>query len=131
MDTYDWYAQLEKPSFAPPASLFGPVWSFLYTIIAISFGYVFVQVLRSKMPKMVALPFVLNLIFNAAFTPLQFGLRSNWLAALDIVLVIVTLVWAMKAVWPHAKWVTYAQIPYLLWGLFATVLQFSVTYLNL
>ena len=70
MDTYTDYAQLNKPSFAPPASIFGPVWSVLYLIIAISFGYVFILAFRKQIPFMVALPFILNLVFNAAFTPL-------------------------------------------------------------
>lgn len=79
---------------------------------------------------MVLLPFLLNLIFNFAFTPLQFRLQNNILAALDILLVLATLVWAMAAIWPHARWITYIQIPYLIWVSFATVLQLTVTYLN-
>jgi tryptophan-rich sensory protein len=79
---------------------------------------------------MVALPFALNLVFNAIFTPLQFNLRSNVLAAIDIILVLGTLVWAMVAVFPHVKWIAYAQVPYLLWVCFATVLQLTITYLN-
>lgn len=79
---------------------------------------------------MVLLPFILNLVFNFAFTPLQFGLQNNILAATDILLVLATLVWAMIAIFPHARWITYAQIPYLLWVSFATVLQLTITYLN-
>lgn len=79
---------------------------------------------------MVALPFIFNLIFNFAFVPIQFGLRDNFLASVDIVLVLGTLVWGMKAIYPHARWVVYMQIPYLLWVSFATVLQMSITYLN-
>jgi tryptophan-rich sensory protein len=79
---------------------------------------------------MVALPFALNLAFNFAFTPIQFGLRNNWLALADIVAVIVTLIWAVVAIWPHARWVAFAQIPYLGWGLYATALQFSITFMN-
>lgn len=78
----------------------------------------------------VALPFVLNLVFNFAFTSIQFGLKNNYLAALDILFVLGTLIWAMVAIYPHARWITYMQIPYLLWVLFATVLQLTVTYLN-
>ncbi len=78
----------------------------------------------------VALPFILNLAFNFAFTPLQFGLKNNFLAALDILLVLGTLVWAMTAIYRHARWITYIQIPYLLWVSFATILQFTITYLN-
>jgi len=70
------------------------------------------------------------LIFNFAFTPIQFGLKNNLLAAIDIALVLGTLVWLMLAIYPHLKWITYIQIPYLLWVLFATILQFTVTFLN-
>ena len=83
-----------------------------------------------RIPFGVALPFILNLIFNFAFTPIQFGLKNNLLAGVDIILVLGTLIWGMVAIYPHKKWVTYIQIPYLLWVSFATVLQFTVTYLN-
>ncbi len=125
-----WYSQLLKPSWAPPSWLFGPVWTVLYAGIAVSFGAVFVQAAKGKIPAIVALPFVLNLAFNAAFTPLQFGLRSNVLAAADILLVLGTLVWAMLAVRPHIGWVFWAQVPYLLWVSFATVLQLTITWMN-
>lgn len=130
MQTYTWYQQLSKPSWSPPASVFGPVWTILYIGIFISFGSVFMMVLQKKLPWFVAVPFALNLLFNLIFTPLQFGLQSNILAAIDIVAVLATLVWAMVAVYPHVQWITYAQIPYLLWVLIATCLQFSITYLN-
>lgn len=126
----NWYQELIRPEWAPPAWLFGPVWSVLYVIIAISFGYVFFQVLRKRIPLLVAIPFILNLIFNAAFTPLQFWLQNNLLALLDVLLVVGTLIWAMVAVWPHARWVAVVNIPYLLWGSFATFLQATITYLN-
>lgn len=130
MDTYEWYAQLLKPSWAPPSWLFGPVWTVLYLLIAVSFGKVFLMAWRKELPLLVILPFVLNLIFNFAFTPLQFGLRSNLLAMADILLVLGTLLWAMVSVYPFARWITFIQIPYLLWVSFATVLQLTVTYLN-
>jgi len=134
MDTYAWYATLIKPDWAPPAWVFGPVWTVLYAIIAVSFGTVFYKAIRRQIPWMVALPFALNLIFNFVFTPLQFGLQNNLLAAIDIILVLGTLVWALMAVWhaaPSLRWVVYANIPYLLWVSFATILQLTVTYLNL
>ena len=80
---------------------------------------------------MIAIPFVLNIIFNLSFTYFQFGLKSNILAAIDILLVLGTLIWAMIAIYPHARWITYIQIPYLLWVSFATVLQLTITFLNL
>lgn len=128
---YNWYSQLIKPEWAPPAFLFGPVWTFLYIIIAITFITVVVKVWKKEWPKSILLPFCLNLAFNFLFTPLQFGLQNNLLAALDIILVLATLIWTMFAVWPKARWITCALIPYLLWVSFATVLQITITYLNL
>ena len=130
MEQYAWYAALAKPAWAPPSWLFGPVWTVLYAIITVSFGYVFYQTLLGKLPFWVALPFFLNVVFNIAFTPLQFGLQDNLLASIDILLVLATLAWALWAIYPHAAWVTYANIPYLMWGLFATALQLTITYLN-
>jgi benzodiazapine receptor len=130
MNSYNWYSQLIKPSWSPPAWLFGPVWTFLYILIAISFGKVFLMFFQKKIPFIVILPFILNLIFNFAFTPLQFGLKNNLLAAVDITLVLGTLIWAIIAIYPHARWVAYIQIPYLLWVSFATILQLTITCLN-
>ena len=133
MNTYNWYSQLIKPTWAPPGWLFGPVWSVLYAVIALTYGAVFYMAFKGKISWLVALPFALNLIFNLAFTPIQFGLKNNLLASLDILLVVGTLIWALVAVW-HAstdlRWVAYANIPYLLWGVFATGLQLTITYLN-
>ena len=125
-----WYGQLAKPFFAPPAALFGPVWTVLYLVIAVSFGFVLLQTLKRRLPAALLLPFGLNLLFNAAYTPIQFGLRNNLLASVDILLVLGTLVWAMYAIWHRARWVALSNIPYLLWVGFATVLQLSITWLN-
>ena len=130
MNNYNWYSQLIKPSWSPPAWLFGPVWTFLYILIAISFGKVFLMFFQKKVSFIVILPFILNLIFNLAFTPLQFGLKNNFLAAVDVIPVLGTLIWAIIAIYPHARWVAYIQIPYLLWVSFATFLQLTITYLN-
>ncbi len=125
-----WYATLIKPEWAPPAWIFGPVWSLLYIIIGISFAFVFYKWFKGQVPTLIALPFLLNLIFNLAFTPLQFGLKSNELALLDIFLILGTLLWSLIAIYPYAAWVSLINIPYLLWVSFATVLQLTITYLN-
>ena len=130
-NTYNWYQTLVKPSWAPAAWVFGPVWTVLYAIIAVTFIAVFWKAFTGKIPRLVALPFALNLVFNFAFTPIQFGLKNNVLAAVDILLVLATLVWALVAVWPRLRWVALANIPYLLWVAFATVLQLTIAYFNL
>jgi tryptophan-rich sensory protein len=128
--SYQTYQNYIKPDWAPPSYLFGPVWSVLYLIIFITFGFVFLKFLKKRIQFGILLPFALNIFFNLIFTPIQFGLQNNWLASVDIVLVWATLVWAMLVVYKKYRWVALAQIPYLLWVSFATVLQFTITYLN-
>lgn len=129
-NTTSWYSQLIKPTWAPPSWLFGPVWSVLYIIITISFGTVFYKFFNKQLSFIIILPFILNLIFNFLFSPIQFGLQNNYLAAVDIILVLVTLIWAMIAIYPHVKWIALVNIPYLLWVSFATILQLTITFLN-
>ncbi len=129
-EQFEWYASLVKPSWAPPEWLFGPVWTVLYIVIAVTFATVAYRFWKGQISFMVFLPFILNIVFNLSFSPIQFGLRNNWLAAIDIVLVWITLVWALMAIRPLVPWVAYANAPYLLWVSFASILQFSITWLN-
>jgi tryptophan-rich sensory protein len=129
-NAYTWYQTFIKPSWAPPAWLFGPVWTLLYAIIVVTFGMVFYKAATGKLPRVVALPFALNLIFNLAFTPLQMVLKNTLLASIDIILVLGTLVWSLVTIWPRLRSVAYANMPYLLWVSFATVLQLTITFLN-
>lgn len=128
--SYELYAMWDKPFFAPPGWLFGPVWAGLYAIIFITFGYVLWQILKGRIPQYIFLPFGLNLLFNLMFSPLQFAWQNLALAALDIILVWGTIVWLMLWIYPYRRWLTWAQVPYLLWVSFATVLQLSIWWLN-
>jgi len=130
MNTQTWYQALVKPSWAPPSWIFGPVWTVLYIIIAYTFGLVFYRAMKGQIPAIVALPFILNLVFNFAFSPIQFRMQNNLLAAIDILLILATLIWSLAAIYPHIKLVTYLNVPYLFWVSFATILQLTVTYLN-
>jgi tryptophan-rich sensory protein len=130
MTFLEWYTALEKPSWTPAPETIRTIWWILYPIIITTYAYIFIQVARGKIPRWVALPFALNLLFNLAFMPLQASLRNLTLASVDIVLVWLTLVWAILAAWPHARWVSLAQIPYLIWVSIATVLQLLITAMN-
>jgi len=126
----EWYNALQKPSWTPAPQTIGTIWQILYPIILLTFGYVFAQAFRGRIPLWVVIPFAVNLVANLIFTPIQFGLRNLDLAALDIVVVWGSLVWLIVAVWPHFRWVSLAQIPYLIWVSIATVLQLSITWNN-
>lgn len=126
MNTQEWYRSLKKPSWAPHESVFGQVWSVIYPIIfAVNF-YIIVLLVQDKITYRTALPFWLNLFFNLIFTPIQFGLRNNLLAMIDILLVFVTIIWSMVAIWPVNKFITLAFLPYLIWVGIASVLQISI-----
>lgn len=130
MSWMDWYNSLSKPSWTPPPATIGMIWQILYPMILISFGFVFIQTFRSKLPWQVALPFALNLITNLIFTPIQFGMRNLPLASADILIVWGTIIWAVVAIWKHYRWVAVAQVPYFIWVSIASVLQLSITAAN-
>ena len=130
MEWLDWYNSLAKPAWTPAPRTIGTIWQILYPIILVSFGFVFVQALRRKIPAWVAIPFVINLIANLIFSPIQFGMRNLPLASADILIVWGTIVWMMIAIWPYYRWVAAAQLPYFVWVSLATYLQLSITVMN-
>jgi tryptophan-rich sensory protein len=131
MTWIEWYNALEKPSWTPEPATIGFIWQILYPIIILSFGFVFVQALRKKIPWTAAVPFAINLLANLGFTPIQFGLRNLPMAAIDILIVWITIIWMFAVIWKHYKWVAVAQIPYFVWVSIATVLQLSITWNNM
>jgi translocator protein len=87
MSWMEWYNSLAKPTWTPTPGTIGLIWQILYPIILVTFGFVFVQGFRGKVPWWVALPFAINLVANLVFTPIQFGLRNLPLASVDILVV--------------------------------------------
>lgn len=130
MDWMPWYNGLPKPSWTPAPATIGLTWQILYPIILGSFGFVFVQAFRGTLPRLVALPFAINLVANLIFTPIQFGMRNLPLALVDILIVWATIIWMMISIWSHYRWVAVAQGPYFVWVSIATVLQLSITAMN-
>lgn len=130
MDQQSYYSNLNMPPLAPPPWIFGVVWPILYLLIIVSYSIVFYKWSRSEVGYLFALPFIINLIANAAFTYLQFGLKNNVLALIDILIVLVTIIITLVLLWPHYRTLAYMQIPYLIWVAFATYLQIGITILN-
>ena len=130
MDWLAWYNALAKPSWTPEPRTIGLIWNVLYPVLIVTWIWVLVQCVRKKVPWSVAVPFGINAVANLAFTPIQFGLRNLPLATADILVVLVTIVWSILAVWRHSRWIALAQVPYLVWVSIATVLQISITLMN-
>ena len=130
MNWLEWYNSLIKPSWTPAPGTIGMIWQILYPVILVTFGFVFMQFFRGKVTGLVAMPFLINLLSNLVFTPIQFGMRNMPLASVDIIIVWTSILWLMIAIWPYHRWVAIAQLPYLAWVSIATVLQLSITFLN-
>lgn len=126
----EWYSSLSKPSWTPEPKTISLIWTILYPIIFISFGIIFYRVFKKKYPKKIALPFIINLLANFAFTPILFSLQNLTLASIDILIVLGTIIWGVAAIWKYSKALALAQIPYLIWVTIATTLQLSIAFTN-
>lgn len=125
-----YYHKLKKPTWSPPSWVFGPVWTILYILIAFSFSKIIYLSYIKSIPEFIGIIFVINFVANILFSPLQFVLRSNLLAFIDVVVVLVTLAIGMFFAYQYTPFEVWLLVPYVLWVTFATLLQGSVTYLN-
>jgi benzodiazapine receptor len=125
----DWYAHLAKPTWTPPSWLFGPVWSCLYLMMAISAWLVWRQngLATARLP--IGL-FALQLGLNSAWSVLFFGLHSPGAAFLDILLLWIAIVATVAAFWHRSRWASLLLIPYLAWVSFAAVLNLAIWRMN-
>lgn len=131
-----WYADLTKPSFTPPNWIFGPAWTILYILMGGSFGIIWQVAAKGRYPIMVKFAkrglvlFGVHFLLNLAWTPLFFGLhRPDW-ALLVIVLLIIMIAFLIRHFFRLDRLAAFLLVPYLLWGLFATVLNISILVLN-
>jgi translocator protein len=122
----NWYASLAKPSWTPPGWVFGPVWSVLYLSMAIA-AWLIWQRGNATVPMIV---FGIQLVFNAAWSWLFFGLHSPGVAFVDIILLWVAIVATAVAFWRRSMLAGILFVPYLAWVSFAAVLNFAIWRLN-
>ena len=127
MSWMDWYNALAKPGWTPSPATSGLIWTILYPIIAVSFGFVCVQWLRRKLPWHAVAPFAINLVANLLFMPVFAGLRNLPLATLDIAIVWTTILWCVAVIRRRYAWVALAQGPYFVWVSIASLLQIAIT----
>lgn len=126
----NWYTTLNKPFFAPPNWIFGPVWTTLYALTGIAIYLIWNHGKdKTKVTKAMQL-FLAQLVLNFLWTPLFFGLRSPSLGLIDIIAMWVCIVLTIKAFYELSKTAAYLLIPYLLWVTFATALNAAILFLN-
>ena len=123
VEAASFYAQLNKPSWSPPAGVFGPVWSALYVLMGIAAWLVW----RSPGSKRMALSlFVAQLVANALWSWLFFAWHRGALAAVEVLFLWALIVATVAAFWRVHRLAALLLVPYLLWVSFASVLTWTV-----
>lgn len=123
VDAPSFYAQLSKPAWAPPAGVFGPVWTVLYALMGVAAWLVW----RSPGPKRAALTlFGAQLAANALWSWLFFAWHRGALAAVEILVLLALIVAMIVAFCRISRLAALLMVPYLLWVSFASVLTWAV-----
>jgi len=127
--TDGWYAALNKPAWNPPAYLFGPVWSLLYLTIGMAGYFAWTHGVRQKR-RAAFIIYGLQLLLNALWTPLFFGLHRIGWALADLILLWFMVLFCMSVFSRHSRLATGLMIPYFIWVSFAGVLNAVILTMN-
>lgn len=124
-----WYATLQKPSFTPPNWVFGPVWTTLFVMMGISLFLVWRQPFN-KATKSAIIVFGIQLFFNILWSIFFFGLKSPFLAFVDILFLWMAILLTIIKFYKISAIASLLLIPYLLWVSFASILNLAIVVLN-
>jgi benzodiazapine receptor len=125
-----WYAELNKPGWTPPDALFGPVWTILYLLMGIAAWLVWRRsgFVSGAFPLVV---FIVQLVLNALWSYIFFGLHRPGLAFFEILFLLVSILITLLLFWRARQLAGVLLLPYLAWVGFATALNYSIWRLNL
>jgi translocator protein len=124
-----WYRELHRPSWTPPDWLFGPVWTLLYTLMAIAAWLVW----KRSPEQSVSLPltaYFVQLTLNTAWTLIFFGLHRPGLAFAEIAVLWLAILATIVTFWRVSPTAGVLLLPYIAWVTFASALNFSLWQLN-
>jgi tryptophan-rich sensory protein len=124
--TGDYYAQLDKPSWSPPAAVFSPVWTALYVTMAVAAWLVARRGPARADVRVALILFGVQLALNAAWTPIFFAAREPGWAAVDIVALLAVLAATTVAFWRVSRTAGLLMVPYLGWVGFAAALNLAI-----
>ena len=125
----DWYPTLAKPPWTPPDSVFGPVWTTLFVLMAVAAWRVWARS-RLEGARLAFLLFGLQLLLNVAWSVLFFGLRSPGAALLEIPFLWIAILTTILAFRSHSVLAASLLLPYLVWVGFAAYLNYGIWRLN-
>jgi tryptophan-rich sensory protein len=124
VDAASFYAQLERPAWAPPASVFGPVWTTLYVLMGIAAWLVWRTPAATKSRALTL--FVAQLVANALWSWLFFGWRLGALASIEVLVLLALIGATLLAFARVSRLAALLLVPYLLWVAFASALTWSI-----
>lgn len=124
-----WYPELQKPSWNPPGWVFGPVWTILYLMIAIS-GWLIYKAESSHQRSIALALYGGQLILNFIWSFFFFSLKSPISGLIDIILLSLLIILTIINAWPVRQLAAMLLIPYLIWVLYATTLNAGIWLLN-
>lgn len=125
-----WYSNLQKPVFTPPSWVFAPVWTLLFLLMGISLYLVWQKGLNKKPVETAVTFFGFQLGLNVLWSVLFFGLKNPFLAFLEIIFLLASILATTIFFYRLSKPAGYLLVPYLLWVSFAALLNYSVWTLN-
>ena len=121
-----WYSQIIQPSFSPPSSVFGPVWTTLYILMSVA---IWLNWISNKDKNSIKIYFV-HIFFNGMWSVIFFGFHQILLALLNLLIILFFIIWLMKIYYSNNKLSFLLMLPYLLWSSYALILNASILYLN-
>lgn len=125
-----WYAGLAKPALNPPNWIFGPVWSLLYTLMAIAIFLVIKKGFSTGTVRLAAALFAAQLILNTAWSIVFFGMKTTFAPVIIIVVLWVCILACIIIFWKVSKPASIMMIPYILWVSFAAYLNIGIHLAN-
>lgn len=131
-----WYAGLAKPELSPPNWVFAPVWIILYFLMGVSTFLVWSSYAKAadeqtkKRIKIALGIFGGQLILNALWSIIFFGMRNPFLAFVEIIFLWLAIVWTILSFHKISRPAAYLFLPYILWVSFAAYLNYAIFTLN-
>ncbi len=124
----EWYPKLRKPAGTPPSWIFGPVWTTLYVLMAISAWLVWREYGRGALPEL--LIFFAQLALNVAWSGIFFGSRMPGVAFAEIIILWLAIAFNIFVFYPLSPAAAVLLLPYLLWVSYASYLNWGIWRLN-
>ena len=125
-----WYAQIVKPVFNPPNWIFGPMWTLLYILMGIACYLIWITDADAKTKNNALKIYAIQLFFNFLWSFLFFYFHNPGLALVDIILMVISISFTIIYFNKISKLGAWLLVPYLLWVMFATALNFEIWRLN-